>query len=697
MATYSSRTLLDSYAGVAKAYNNRRARYKLPLLIISLLTILVACITAAVVILLTSHEDPVQAWKIRPSVWLSILAGVYAIALAGLFSTGVTVVWWRCIAHGTTLERLHFIHAGVIPQDLVPAFVAGSHARRVAVVALLVFATKLAVGPLLQRATRPKTHEATRDVRLSISLATDIPEGWFGAQETFGGAGILASQATFFGWNLTNGNTTNSSCPPNGTCDTSVEAVGLNFTNSTDFTTLNLLDRANVNQTLFSINLTMSDQSGLPVLYLDSHFVSSIDDNCIATVTRETYALVPAIMRYPISMQDNRISPDIDSVMDNPKIVANYSSPGINGMTDVLGGILEALRPIYSSRAILDLPPEGKPALYENLNNFWADIFNTGIVLRSEIPENVSKYCSQLWVSPTKYVLAQILGYTFRTSSMVAAKRGGDGDKQNVTAVYTGEELWYVTDFGWLAGAIAIMVVGSAAALSLSWGWWQLDRYVTLSPLETGKAFGASILAQAGSEAEANSILREVGQELVAHDGDELIWAGSLYATGARDSVRSETSPRPSRRSEDPGLYDISPFDTPENEQSNVRRHRRGVRSMNEADPIRVTRAFEHDRGYTTRKPYGDEEEMDIGQYGRPWGSDQANDHVPLIQMLSNIAAPGNGPFDIRAAQPPPVPLPTGGQMRSLGERRKPRRASVRGLLPRIEERDTPTPDGSGR
>jgi hypothetical protein len=699
MAEHSSQTLLGppskEFVKPYSASHGARAPYKLPLLVLFLLSISVACISGAVVVLLASHEDSVQAWKIRPAVWLSTLAGVYVIVLGAIFSTGVAVTWWRCIAHGTTLERLHFVFEGGSPRHLLSAILAGWQARRVAVAALLVFATKLTIGPMLQQSTDSELHEAARDIPLSMDIAAEIPDDWF----TIGGAtkrnGISTGQATFFRDNITTSDAIGHVCPGNGICRAHVIAAGLNLWNSTDSATLNLLDPANLNKTLFSIDLSINGDFGVPILFLESQFVSAVDNNCIATVTRETYGMIPATMQYPITIQSNRVVPDIFGIIESPVIISNSSND--NGTSNLLRGILNTLRPVYVSKSVLDLPKEGKPATYapavgQSLNSFYAEIFaNTGVVPNSKYPENVVKYCPLLWESPTKYVMSQILGYTFRAARAVAGQRKDRQDKQHFVAAYRGEELRYVTDFRWLAASVIVMVVGVVAAISLSWGWWQLNRYVTLSPLETGKALGAPILAQAGAEQETKHILRLVGHELVAYDDNELIWAGTLYTSGVGDSLR--TSPGPVRSSDNPDAVKISPADPSESDVP-ARRHRRTVRSLNEADPIRVTRSFEHDRGYTTRAPYQDEEEMDIGQYGRPWANGQANDNVPLIQILSSIAAPGNNSLQEASQEPSSFPSPTSIQMRSPDRRKRPRRASVRSSLPSIEERDTPTPDG---
>jgi hypothetical protein len=57
----------------------------------------------------------------------------------------------------------------------------------------------------------------------------------------------------------------------------------------------------------------------------------------------------------------------------------------------------------------------------------------------------------------------------------------------------------YVTDYRYMAAA---MVLGIASVLAIGqtfYGWWELGRTVSLSPLEIAKAFNAPLLAQVGS------------------------------------------------------------------------------------------------------------------------------------------------------------------------------------------------------
>ena len=61
----------------------------------------------------------------------------------------------------------------------------------------------------------------------------------------------------------------------------------------------------------------------------------------------------------------------------------------------------------------------------------------------------------------------------------------GPPPTQNFVADTTAVAAYYDTNYGFLAGALASVVVAAAAALALLWGWWELWREVSMSPIET--------------------------------------------------------------------------------------------------------------------------------------------------------------------------------------------------------------------
>lgn len=261
MAESSSRALLTPTGETGKpqpAWRGQRTKHKLPVAFFAFTSISVACIVASVAILITSHEDVTKTWRVRPSVILAILSGVYAMILGGLLSIGVAVIWWRSITHGTTLESLHFTHAGASPKQFIPAFHAGGHARRVALSALVVYAAKLAVGPFLQRASRVEERIVTENIPLKIQLAPEIPEGYFGLPGGLPPDPLVAYQQALLTTNITTADEEGYRCPPFGSCQATLQAAGLNFACESSSETLNVLDVASINSTIFNISMQMA-------------------------------------------------------------------------------------------------------------------------------------------------------------------------------------------------------------------------------------------------------------------------------------------------------------------------------------------------------------------------------------------------------------------------------------------------------
>lgn len=690
MADSSYRSLLTPPDELSKRRTTKPGHqnsFKTPLYAFSLLILLVGCIAASVTILLTSHEDHVKEWKFRPSVWLSFLASVYTIALGALFFIGVAVTWWRSLAHGTTLKRLHFISAGATPKDFGAAFMAGGHARRVALAAMIVFVVEVAIGPITQRATRPKNRIVSQEVEMNVRIAEIIPDGYYGHWDHFDYPAIKMSQQTgSFGTNLTTPLDERFFCKGNGSCSGEIFGAGFNYACTQDHRTMELHSR-NVNETIFKMGFNLTTTFGPPMLHIEIEYVSTVDDECIGTITTESCFLVPATVWYPIRIVDTTLSLDFDAYFSNSTVVKNYTSVGdippideeeLSKPMGPLKGTFDFLETYFRSEAILAYRGKrlgwaapDKPHLADNWIVNFAD---------SSAKDKYPEECPIVFKRPTRYVLTYVTDYMFR--SAYDASRSED-DPQNFTASYTGVELWHITNFKWLAGAVVVMIIGILAALSLFWGWWQLDRYVTLSPLETSKALGAPIFLGSEPEQEANFILREVGHERVAHDGLELVWDGTIYATGTSSQPR-ETSL--SRKNSVRG-------------RSGSRGHRQGMSSIDEefdAGFQTAPPAFAHAPGRSTRRWDSSGMEMkSVGRYARQPSNSRgvAGSHEDtetlLFPLPPSTTSERGGPFISPPVQssalqsPPTYPSPEPRAEEQYNPRfGRPRQASASPLRP---------------
>jgi hypothetical protein len=62
------------------------------------------------------------------------------------------------------------------------------------------------------------------------------------------------------------------------------------------------------------------------------------------------------------------------------------------------------------------------------------------------------------------------------------------------------------------------MLLALLAVISLLWGWWELGRSVSLSPLETAKAFGAPMMQHVGRNSTVEEILKKTRGMKVKYD-----------------------------------------------------------------------------------------------------------------------------------------------------------------------------------
>src|SRR5438034_1836336 len=82
----------------------------------------------------------------------------------------------------------------------------------------------------------------------------------------------------------------------------------------------------------------------------------------------------------------------------------------------------------------------------------------------------------------------------------------------------TSLSLVFQSNYRYLAAALAVMLLAVFAVLSQLWGWWELGRQVSLSPLELARAFGPSAIPLADEAAAADGILKLAGKCPVKYD-----------------------------------------------------------------------------------------------------------------------------------------------------------------------------------
>ena len=147
--------------------------------------------------------------------------------------------------------------------------------------------------------------------------------------------------------------------------------------------------------------------------------------------------------------------------------------------------------------------------------------------------------CDMMFDDPMDDMLAGARELMFR--SAVSAGSFNSSYRQAISAVETGAQNVYKSQYLFLGLATMLSGLGILFVTMTFNGFWQLGRRVTLSPIETAKAFNAPLLSNNDSNAPIRALLDELGMRPVRY--------GALVAdvSSLRSSNDSKSSPEEPR------------------------------------------------------------------------------------------------------------------------------------------------------
>jgi hypothetical protein len=297
----------------------------------------------------------------------------------------------------------------------------------------------------------------------------------------------------------------------NGTCEGYVPSPGITVECFSRSEIVNFQDSNNNGALMFSVNFTrLANASNIPILGMEILFTTTVDSGCNANITIETCNITTAIVKVPVTIQN-------DTVAINWTKPALFDSP-------------------YASPADLPTAADGLPAgplagldwlatyyfasnatLHNNFSQY--QYWPIGTLARQFFDTNLSTYeslatCTFQWWDPTLYIVQAMTEVLFRAGLTEVLDAG---ITQTFNATQTTPTLVFHSNYAYLGGAVAIMLLALLAMIFPLWGWWELGREVSLSPIETAKAFGASPLQQASLDMGAEGLIREVGDMRVKY------------------------------------------------------------------------------------------------------------------------------------------------------------------------------------
>ncbi|OQV04508.1 hypothetical protein CLAIMM_09375 [Cladophialophora immunda] len=222
--------------------------------------------------------------------------------------------------------------------------------------------------------------------------------------------------------------------------------------------------------------------------------------------------------------------------------------------TTTYGGIFLALANQYSTNLQLQF---GGGIGYE----FFGAQSEASIAYARGIDQEPS--CDVYFTDPLADFLEGTRELIFRTAVAAA----NSSATQHVNAQAFGSHTVYHTDYLFLALATLASLLGIGSVLFTFHGFWRIGRRVSMSPIETAKAFNAPVLRSSDSNASAKALLNQVGNRQVKYglvSGVEVRGGGESNESVYRDSpstsaLESAASPHPARRHSGSDLELVAP------------------------------------------------------------------------------------------------------------------------------------------
>jgi Protein of unknown function (DUF3176) len=508
----------------------RKKSVAIPWLNILLVILYLICIAAVVITICMFHQKTVvnRNPERQPSSILAVIVSLSNFSLATLLAAGIANAWWFSAKRGTTLHRLHLIWEHGVGRGVFAALQAGWDSRMVAIGSVLVAVVHFASDPLVQRGISTTNGQIHEDFTMNLNVPQTLPDYWTGTRQIDANGGrsgaILGSPAgiqALRGWfrnttmysTYTLGDTESTTgyiCPANSTCTAIVPGPGIGYDCFTSSSPFNLTDPNNYNTTTFSIDLGVNNASygtNQTFLTLNSSYLADVSDSCLGTLYVETCTIWSATVAYPIVLTSDVITFNLAET-ELPPVMSNYTSPGdllssaaFSG-AGMLLGIDHFLRQVMITDSRLTGPSAASSSTWIGV------LFTTPNLTRSQ--------CELQYIQPAPYVLGAIKSFVAR----LAFNSGNSTNRQSLAAQQIINAALYKRDNGFLAAAVVVMAVGLLAALTLFWGFWEVGPDRSLSPIETGKSFGAPLLSHATTDPTepVERLLDRIGTVPVAHD-----------------------------------------------------------------------------------------------------------------------------------------------------------------------------------
>ncbi|KAF2670781.1 hypothetical protein BT63DRAFT_453146 [Microthyrium microscopicum] len=494
--------------------------------------IALACLAACWIVLAVSNRKSQSSWHVQ----------------------GATVSWWLKLSSGSTFRELH--REWKVGQNSLDAASLLLHKSSSAMLATgtLSLGLYIIVNPLLQRAANVEQDTSIKSVVVNTSLPISVPLDWTTVAEEVLPihAGAISSQLldVLKGYNAGTPAAANvTGC--DGTCTGSVSAFGLNGTcqetssSAHDWAQAFFANNTRNSATLFNvtfpdINLQNGDWDAIPQFQFlltfwtasnatnNSAPISSLPQGkyqyCPGIVTTKNCTYDVDLVDYPVSMTSSSIVLNSNNSYFGPPQHKSKHLDKLFTYAERLAGFQLAARNLFSSLAVISNPKIIYIGANREFNYASWDLGTQGSLASEQVQFNFSDSgsCFQTYTDPTGQITRGLSDILLR-SAIAAARAQNDIRgytsvyQQNITAQQRKEDLVFVSHYLYFAIAAAITLIEMILVSLPFWGFWRLNRAVTLSPLETAFALKEQIGFKEDISMGSKELLEVIGDESVRY------------------------------------------------------------------------------------------------------------------------------------------------------------------------------------
>jgi hypothetical protein len=473
-------------------------------------------VVLSVAVLVVSNGKPITDWNVQPTVCLSIISTVTNLMVHYALAEGLTIAWWtRALKHDTKISHLHqYWETG---NSLLASLKIGRSFNLVALASIIV-AISPVNGPLLQRASRVVVIAAKSTITVSVGVASQLPYGYTGFVEGRGSVPAFFNPSFMSTVNDYSDRLSikinNTGCT--GTCTSIVAGAGFAVSCSSYESTFDATPIAQPADQTFDASQPLVAEG---VLAFQSNFMWKSqapgnislnveykpDPGCVGRLIVRNCTLSPAIVQYKVLIDGNAstISLPANSNIYDDEIKSTYD-------------ITESYRPgSYTTYGGLALALANRFNSWANMRFAGAigyDVTTSGATSNQFVQPNTtsgaeSMACSLAFTDPTDNLIANVRELIFRTAVAAA-------NSSNIRSVPAQQEATiavYQSNYLYLGLASLFTTLAIILVVPTFIGYWHLGRKVSMSPIETAKAFNAPLLRNEDSNAEADHLIENLG------------------------------------------------------------------------------------------------------------------------------------------------------------------------------------------